>query len=222
MTHVPGRLLEASLDTLSRRLVVDCCWVQIIIPDDNKLSLSAHHGFTPYMRDRIATMELSHPFGQEIVGIGNTIIIPDLCRDGHFDIPLFKEAGFRSLMAVPIMTYRVNGILGLACRAKKRFTKEYSYLITAIAGVIGMALNKCVLLEQMDGTGKKRISDNTLLSLSTAAISKTNDIKRSASEVVMGKEQLSEGQGRENSGAYEKHLYRMRLFSDSHKASDNN
>ncbi len=142
LTNIPKHLLDMALDTVSRVLDVDCCWVQLITPSSNELSLSACCGFTSDMKHKMATMNLDHPIGKEVVGIGNTIIIPDLSRDGHFDISLFEEVGFRSLIAVPIVTYRGHGIMGMAYRATKRFSKDDSDLLIAVAGLIGMGCYK--------------------------------------------------------------------------------
>ncbi len=217
VTNIPKHLLDMALDTISRVLDVDGCWVQLITPSRNELSLSACCGFTSDMQHKMATMNLDHPLGKEVVGIGNTIIIPDLSRDGHFNLSLFEEAGFRSLIAVPILTYREHGIMGTAYRATKRFSKDDSDLLTAIASVIGMAFNKCVLLEQTNCSGKSHLSDKVRSSLSPPDNGERPKPEPFESGAIASSQKQKKGQDHENSETHEKHLRRMRVFRNSHK-----
>jgi len=145
-----------ALDTISRVLNLECCWIQLFTLNSNNLSLDAYHGFTPYMLDGMTAIDLTHPLAKEVIGLGNTVIIPDLVSYGNFDISLFEEAGFRSLIAVPVITHRVNGIMGAAYRLKKRFSKDYSSLFTAIASMTGMAFYKCLLIKQAEDKEERK------------------------------------------------------------------
>ncbi len=115
---------------------------------NDKLPLAASLGFTPEMKREMASMEPGHLFNHEIIGLGHKIVIPSLNRNGKYNIPVFKKAGFRSLIAVPIMTYRVYGILGVAYRARMRFSDELTQLVSVIGSLIGMSLNMSMLNKQ--------------------------------------------------------------------------
>jgi hypothetical protein len=115
---------------------------------NDKLPLVASLGFTPEMKREMALMEPGHIFNHEIIGLGHKIIVPSLNRNGRYNIPVFKKAGFRSLIAVPIMTYRIYGILGLAYRARMKFSDEFAQLVSVIGSLIGMSLNKSMLSKQ--------------------------------------------------------------------------
>jgi hypothetical protein len=78
----------------------------------NKLPLAACRGFTTEMRREMASMDLKHRFGNEIAGLGHKIMISNLSQDGNYNIPVFEKEGFCSLIAVPIMTYRIHGVMG--------------------------------------------------------------------------------------------------------------
>ncbi len=77
LTNIPERFLDTALDTLSRTLGTNCCWVQVITPGSDKLTLSFHLGFTPHIQDKMAAMDLSHPLAQKVIGIGTRVTIPD-------------------------------------------------------------------------------------------------------------------------------------------------
>jgi hypothetical protein len=215
LTNIPERFLDTALDTLSRTLGSNCCWVQVITPGSDKLALSFHIGFTPHIQDKMAVMDLSHPLAQKVIGIGTSVTIPDLNQDGHLGLSMFAEAGFVTLIAVPIITYRVNGIMGLVYRARKRFSKDDSYLITAVASIIGLALNKCTLFEPPDD-GQRRQGINR--AQPSTILAGENEIKQPVlleSEIITSKEQpqvihINNGDG------YQEHLQKMITFRNSH------
>ncbi len=217
LTNIPERFLDTALDTLSRALGTNCCWVQVITPGSDKLALSFHIGFTPHIQDKMAVMDLSHPLAQKVIGIGTSVTIPDLNQDGLLGLSMFAEAGFVTLIAVPIITYRVDGIMGIVYRTRKRFTKDDSHLITAAASIIGLALNKCTLFEPTDDGHKRQGTKNVQPS---TILPEENEIKPPVlleSEIIVSKEQPPVIHVNENE-EYKEHLYKMRTFRNSHRS----
>ena len=155
LTNEPAKLANTALDTLSQVLDVDCCWIQTISDRKNReIKLAAERGFNEEIRREITSMDLDHDFSEQIIGLGHKVVIPDLNNDGLYGLSSFRNAGFRWLVAVPLMTYRVHGILGIASRNRKTFQKETAELIMVIAGLIGNALSKANL-EHCFPNGKK-------------------------------------------------------------------
>jgi hypothetical protein len=130
-----------SLDTLSQVMGIECCWIQT---DEGARypRLAAERGFTPEMRAELAAMDTDHGFTGDVIGRGHRVIIPDLSADGAYGLGSFRRAGFKWLIAVPLMTYRVHGILGIASRRRKLLRKETPELVMVIGGLIGTALSK--------------------------------------------------------------------------------
>ena len=138
-----------ALDTLTQVLAVDCCWIQTISDRKyKKLVLAAERGFSPEMRQDIAMMDMSSSFSEQIIGMGHKIIIPDLSNDGLYGLPSFRTTGYKWLVAVPLMTYRAHGILGIASRNRKLLKKDTADLIMVIAGLIATSLSKAHLSHQ--------------------------------------------------------------------------
>jgi transcriptional regulator with GAF, ATPase, and Fis domain len=136
-----------SLDTLSQVMGVECCWIQTV--DGARYHrLSAERGLSPEMQAELASMDTGRGFAEEIIGLGHRIVIPDLFADGAYGLASFRKAGFKWLIAVPLMTYRVHGILGIASRSKKTLKKETPELTMVIGGLIGTALNKSRLFQK--------------------------------------------------------------------------
>ncbi|MFH1651504.1 MAG: GAF domain-containing protein [Chloroflexota bacterium] len=128
------------MDAISENLEAECGWVQL--ERGGKLHLVSSRNFTREMRREITRTDMARHTEQEVLGLGKQIIVPDLSRNGHHGLSAFSAAGFRSLIAVPIMTYRVLGVLGAGFRSKKDFRGDLPPLFTTIAGMVGMALKR--------------------------------------------------------------------------------
>lgn len=92
-------------------------------------------------------MSKDHPLFREVLGLGNRIIIPNLCMDGAYGMSVFEKAGFCSLVAVPITTYKVLGILGAADKKKRRFGNDIAQLLSVIASLVGVSLTKTSIMQ---------------------------------------------------------------------------
>jgi transcriptional regulator with GAF, ATPase, and Fis domain len=215
LTNNPKQLLETTLDTLSEVLNTDCCWVQLVKLSSGKLPLVSCRGLTADMQRKLASIDMEHRFSHEIVGLGHKIIINNLSRDGNYEMSLFEKAGFCSLIAVPIMTYRVHGILGMAYRARKKFGRDYADLIAVIASLIGMSLNKAILHRQSEE--KHKPPDVT------HAIPQEPDIKNQGTQsVTTVSEDADTGvkpqsRKKKQSNDFQDHVRRMRTFNNAHR-----
>ena len=195
---------------------MDCCWIQLISLDSNRLSLAAYRGFNPDIQRELNLMDINHCFCNEIVGMGNKIVIPNLRIDGKFNLPIFEKEGFSSLIAVPIMTYRIHGILGFAYRVRRKFDKDYSEVLAVIANLIGMALNKSMLQnltflrEYEPDTGNSLLFESNIKSeMKNSTVFQTDDIMNTKPENLAKVE--------EEIKSVREHNNRMKIFYKSHK-----
>jgi signal transduction protein with GAF and PtsI domain len=146
LTNEPDKLVNTALDTFAQALKLDCCWIQTLGDrKQSRLTLAAERGFTPEIRAEIGAMDLGHSFSEQTIGLGHKIVIPDLSNDGLYGLPSFKTAGYRWLVAAPMMTYRAYGILGAASRNRRLPDKDTADLIMVIAGMIAAGLSKSYL-----------------------------------------------------------------------------
>ena len=198
---------------LSEFLKVHCCWVQLLSPLSEDLCLVSFRGFTHEIQREMAQMNMNHCFGSEIVGLGHKIIIPNLSRDGSYSMDMFERAGFCSLIAVPIMTYKIHGIMGAAYRDRKRFSDDFSQLLAVIANLLGMALNKCITKEQtMEPEDRLQRSNRHRTKVSKKGITREKDTM--ANEVV---DINGTPQGEDRNKTFQIHVHKMGAFRKSHK-----
>jgi len=148
-------VLTTALDALAEVLKVNCCWVQVIRPEDQRLVLAAQRGFTGAMRWEMGTSPTAQDLGNLIALYGHKIVVPHLSRQDAVDLKSFRMARLRSLVAVPMTTYRTSGVLGIASAREKRFGQDAAELLTVIAGMLGTALEKAELYERVTRHEKK-------------------------------------------------------------------
>ncbi len=218
LTNEPRQLIETAVDAIIDILGVDCCWVQLVSHGSNKLSLIACRGFDSDMKREVSLMDAGHLFGNEIVGLGNRIVIPDLSQDGRYSISTFEKAGFSSLIAMPIMTYKIHGIMGFAYRVRKKFNKDFSDFLAVVANLIGMALNKSMLHKLTLARESESNKDNPLVEAAAASDCDLQDSPAFAAEVAVDIGQGSPGIRDGGVNAFREHNQRMRIFSESHRA----
>jgi hypothetical protein len=204
------------LDTLSQVLKIECCWIQTINERKHKrLLLAAERGFSDKMRLEVSSMDTSHGFSNQIIGLGHNIVIPDLYNDGVYGLSSFRTAGYRWLVAAPLMTYRVHGILGIASRDKKLLHKETADLVMVIAGLIGTALNKTYLFQKsvtqekpVDSMEKEIKEDSAKPDLESRVHTDTSASPHSASD----KKSAMPAEG-----VFKSHTRKMDKFRESHR-----
>jgi hypothetical protein len=204
-----------ALDTLGRVLKIDCCWIQTISDQQRKkLLLAAERGFSPGMCQEIGAMDLGHRFSQQIIGLGHKIIIPDLSNDGIFGLDSFRKKGYKWLVAVPLMTYRVHGILGTASRNRKLLRKDTPDLIMVAGGLIAASLNKALLSRQSSLMKRQYPIPPPETDVAPDKPEKKPEvqIKRGAPENTS-----LHGKTRRPDGAFSAHARRMEIFRRSHR-----
>lgn len=203
-----------ALDTLARVLEIDCCWIQTVnIRKHKKLVLTAERGFSPQIRQEIVSMDLNHSVSEQIIGMGHKIIIPDLSNDGLYGLPSFGMTGYKWLVAVPLMTYRAYGILGIASRNHKRFRKDTADLIVVIAGLIATSLSKAYLARQIPVTEKP--AEVSLPQVSKGSQLTETKVKYSRKSPDSGKTSAPENPV-QSDGAFKTHIHKMETFRKSH------
>ena len=207
--------MEMTLDTISRQLKTDCCWIQLVNFGTEKLPLVASLGFSPEMSREMDLLNKEHVFSHEIMGLGHNIVISSLNRNGKYNIPVFKKSGIKSLLAVPIMTYRVHGILGIGYRSRIKFNDEFTYLVNVIANLLGMSLHKSNLSKQWIQKTQEEVAEPVSAepSITVSKVSVKPDKSSQDSERKPVKTDKKKAPGK----SFSDHDRNMRLFSESHK-----
>jgi len=155
LSNEPKQLVDMVLDTLLEVLNIECCWVQLLSSESRELRLVACHGFTEDMKREIDSMGLGQSFAKQIAGLGDKIFIPDLSRDKKYGLSSFSKAGYRLLVAVPLMTYRIQGVMGIAARTKQWPHAETTELLMIIGKLLGMAVDKGDIYQRTLAQGKQ-------------------------------------------------------------------
>jgi len=223
LSNEPVQLIEMVLGELLGNLNINCCWVQFVRPEDRSLQLVAHRGFTPEMTHEMELMDSGQTLGNHAI-MGLRVIIADLSRDGEYGLSSFGKAGLRSLVAVPMRTYRTHGVMGIASRSKKRFNAEVAELLAVIAGLVGASVNSAELSKMALATAERNIGQFEEVAAKTGEISNLNcdgmgvsprPPQETGQFVGKAVEEIKE-RPRE---IFEKHARIMAAFGKSHKRS---
>ena len=172
-------------------------------------------GFTEEMKREMDLISRDHHFSREVVGLGHKIVIPSLNRNGKYNIPIFEKSGFTSLLAVPIMTYRIHGILGMAFRSRMKFSEDFTQLCDVIANLIGMSLHKSSL---NDLQIQKRPDEPASSEEMESGDDKTEEPSVKAplkNDIQTIRETTVEKKNKD--GRFHDHDRSMRIFNESHK-----
>jgi transcriptional regulator with GAF, ATPase, and Fis domain len=168
------------------------------------------------MKREMASMDSRHRFSHEIIGLGHKIVITSLHRNGRYNIPVFRKAGFHSLIAVPLMTYRIHGILGVAYRIRTKFSDDFTQLLVVIANLIGMSLNKSMLNKQIPHKKTQPEMDNPpALESGVENLDEPKAAVKTDKSLDTGHEDVSRTET--YGGDFHENAYRMKLFNKSHK-----
>ena len=141
--------METALDSLAETLDIHCSWIQLSGQSGTNPYLASHRNFTEDILHDMTHMNKDHPLFLEVLGMGNRIVIPNLSLDGAYGMSVFEKAGFCSLAAVPITTYKVLGILGAADKKKRRFGNDIAQLLSVIASLVGVSLTKTSIMQKV-------------------------------------------------------------------------
>jgi len=156
----PQQLIEMLLDELLNLLGVDYGWVQLVDSEDHKLRLVASRGVTTRMANIAGWADSHANLGEQVV-VGAKVVVPDLSLSSKDGLVSFALAGFRSLVAVPIRTYRTQGVIGMASSTKNHLSAETGELLMTIAGLVGATLNVAELGSiTLDGEKRRFIEEH--------------------------------------------------------------
>jgi hypothetical protein len=142
IANSPKLVLEMTLETLSNVLEVESSWIQIADAAKN-LELAAYHGFHFKEQLEIIVQDVTSVYQKEVVGLGNSIIIPNLHRHNKYNLSALSRMGYAWLVAVPIRNHRLAGVMSITSRKKKKLDNDFSDLMYVIAGLVIMAAEKC-------------------------------------------------------------------------------
>lgn len=142
IANSPKLVLEMTLETLSRALEIECSWIQMISAGNSNLELVAYQGFHFKERLENVLLDVSDVYYREIIGLGNSLIIPNLRRDGTYNFSTLNSMGYRWLVAVPMRNHRLAGVMSLASRKRRKINGDFGGLMAAVAGLAIMAYEK--------------------------------------------------------------------------------
>jgi len=131
-----------TLETLSHTLEVESSWIQMISAENSDLELAAYHGF--YFKERLENVifDVSDVYQREIIGLGNSLVIPNLQRNNQYNFSTLGSMGYHWLVAVPMRNHRLAGVMSITSRQKRKIDSNFADFIAVVAGITTMVHEK--------------------------------------------------------------------------------
>jgi hypothetical protein len=145
-----------TLEALSHTLEIECGWIQMISAESSNLELVAHRGF--HFKDRLENviLDVRDVYHREIIGLGNSLVIPNLRRNDTYIFSTLNSMGYRWLVAVPMRNHRLAGVMSITSRLKRKIDNNFVDLIAVVAGLAFTAHEKSS--EKLRETGQHEAS----------------------------------------------------------------
>ncbi|MBI2854698.1 MAG: GAF domain-containing sensor histidine kinase [Chloroflexi bacterium] len=141
-------LLKTSLDEILASLRADAGLICLVDQEKGEHSAVCHRGFSDDLVNRIRRAKLGDdPIASEVVRTGRPVVLEKV-----FEHPpvaeMARREGIRSGISAPLKYEgKVNGILAIATRKERHFSRADRSALESIGGQLGMAIRNAVLYE---------------------------------------------------------------------------
>jgi signal transduction histidine kinase/putative methionine-R-sulfoxide reductase with GAF domain len=170
----PGEAVAVALDEIAKVNGVDCCWLQVVDEENNRLIPGGQRGFTPEMIGQMKSLELSPGVIGEVVQSKKPVYLADIAAAPGFKLTSFVNAGLHSFLAYPVMPEQtVVAVLGVCSRRKGEFSPELADWFTSIYNMYVLAGQRNILLKE----ARREKEELTLVNKLSRLITSRPDIR---------------------------------------------
>lgn len=143
-------IFEVALDTMLEVMNGTIGWILLVDEQTQSLNYQVHRGLS----EKYA-QEMHLKVGEGIAGMvaqtGKAVLVEDLSVDTRAAWPaLISTEGLKAFISVPLRAKdTVLGVLNVASRLPRQFTKDDVHLLNAIGDQVGVAIEQAELYEQL-------------------------------------------------------------------------
>jgi GAF domain-containing protein len=155
-------MLCGALETTLQVAEADAGGIYLLDDPAQRLTIAAHHGFSPEFVTGIDQLKADEGFSGSVVQSGQPLIVKDLTDDPRLTREIVRQEGIRSLVVVPLSSKgKVQGTLFAVSRNLQHFSDQDVQLLTSIGQQIGVAVEgaRLFLEEQRRAEEFKVISE---------------------------------------------------------------
>lgn len=157
-------IYNTALDIATTLQDVDLAFIYLISEDRKEAVLQAHRNLTEDYIRRAGRIPYPKGTTWKVLNSGQMLNIKDIQKDKDIG-PAGKDLGHRRSLGIPIVLEGiVTGVIWLASFKEGKFSEEEIELNVSIGNIIGIAIAKAKLYEEMETRVKER----------TAELEKTN------------------------------------------------
>lgn len=141
--HITSGFLDAVSEVFGSNFI----WIQLFDFEDRSLRLASSRGLTDGMKEELEFEHRDSNLAYQTAALCHNINVPDLPASEFSNLPSFLKQGVRSIVSVPILTYRSEGLVGIASVTREAFSDEAVKLFATLAGLLGTSLIHARLFE---------------------------------------------------------------------------
>lgn len=141
-----GQVLNGALDKALEVLDMDAGLVFLVERSAHELVLVAYRGLSPESAAGVDRLKLGEGFCGRVALHGELMVIPDSSNDPRLTRMAVREEGLRTQAIVPLKAKgTVQGVLAVASRERRTFSREDLELLRALGNHIGVAIENASL-----------------------------------------------------------------------------
>ena len=172
-------VLDLTVEAVAEVTEVDVCSIFLYEEESGELVLYATKGLNP-----AAVRRARFKVGVGIAGSaaleGRPIAVRDAWADPRFSrIPDLDEESLKSMLAVPIVLFTLNrliGVLSLHTSSYRDFNSEEIRFVETVAGQIAIAIENARMYERVDEKLRQKVQELSTLQRISALVASTLDL----------------------------------------------
>jgi len=141
-------ILSSALKAVLEKTGANAGGIYLLDRTAHNLKLAAHLGFGPKIPPAIDGLDIGEGFSGQAIETRKPITVQDLSRDPRLTRSAVREAGFKSLLVVPLcVKEKALGTIFLISRQPRKFSEFEIELLVSSGHQIGMAVENARLFK---------------------------------------------------------------------------
>ena len=141
-------VLESAITSVIDVMGIEVVRIYILDDVNGELELAAHRGISEEFVHGVSKIKLGEGLNGKVAQTGEPLVVEDSSEAPELTKTILKNQNIRSQIIVPMMAKgKVVGTISAAMRSHRQFHHEEADLLTAIANLIGVAIDNARLYQ---------------------------------------------------------------------------
>ena len=143
------KILDDALHETLELMKIEAGGVYLVQDIDGSLTIEAYQGLSEDFVAKIDNLQPGEGFSGSVIQSGELLLIPDISQDQRLTRSIVKDAGFQSLVVIPLVSRgKILGTQFLLTHEDREFVDKDIELLTGIGAQIGGAVENAKFFEE--------------------------------------------------------------------------